>query len=89
MRVPPSPKHPTGPLQLTGKLELRTFYANTKRSFTGIYLVSDIGTFLIRPAKQPVTGINPLQPLLGKMITATGQIKHEVFLAEQLKVVEE
>ncbi|HEU4554009.1 MAG TPA: hypothetical protein VFS25_14295 [Chitinophaga sp.] len=87
MKVPPSPKHPTGPLQLTGKLELRTFYANTKRSFTGTYLVSDIGTFLIRPARQPVNGANPLQPLLGKTITAAGQIKHGVFLAEELAEV--
>jgi hypothetical protein len=70
-------------LQLTGRLELRTFYANTKRSFSGIYLVTEKAAYLIRPARMAADGNNPLQALLGKVITATGQLKNEVFLAEQ------
>jgi hypothetical protein len=82
MKVPHHIKHTPAPLQLTGRLELRTFYANTKRSFTGIYLVTEKGPFLIRPARLPLSGSNPLQALVGKVITATGQLKNEVFLAE-------
>lgn len=70
-------------LQLTGRLELRTFYANTKRSFSGIYLVTEKAAYLIRPARMAADGNNPMQELLGKVITATGQLKNEVFLAEQ------
>ncbi|HEY0610392.1 MAG TPA: hypothetical protein VGD35_12065 [Chitinophaga sp.] len=75
-------KHSPDFLELTGKLELRTFYANTKRSFSGIYLVTEKGAYLIRPARMAADGNNPLQALLGKVITATGQLKNEVFLAE-------
>lgn len=72
-----------GLLELTGKLELRTFYANTKRSFTGIYLVTEKNAYLIRPARMAADGNNPLQALLGMVITATGQLKNDVFLAER------
>ena len=86
MKVPPTPhsKQTSGPLQLTGRLQLRTFYANTKKSFTGIYIVTEQVAYLIRPARLPVSGHNPLQALLGKMVTATGQLKHEVFLADEV-----
>ncbi|WP_298733810.1 hypothetical protein [uncultured Chitinophaga sp.] len=76
-------------LELTGRLELRTFYANTKRSFSGIYLVTEKAAYLIRPAHMPADGHNPLQALLGKVITATGQLKHEVFLAQQFSILNE
>lgn len=82
MKVPHFNKHTPGPQQLTGRLELRTFYANTKRSFSGIYLITERGDYLIRPARMAPDGHNPLQDLLGKVITATGQIKNEVFLAD-------
>lgn len=75
-------KHSPEYLELTGKLELRTFYANTKRSFSGIYIVTERAAYLIRPAHMPANGTNPFQALLGNMIKATGQIKNEVFLAE-------
>ncbi|KAA2243735.1 hypothetical protein F0L74_14750 [Chitinophaga agrisoli] len=86
MKLPsiPSSKQTPNPLQLTGRLELRTFYANTRKSFTGIYIVTEKAAYLIRPARLPASGDNPLQALLGKMVTATGQLKHEVFLADQV-----
>lgn len=84
----PQHKHQPTPVQLTGRLELRTYYANTKRSFTGIYFVTELGNFLIRPAHLPATTKNPLQELLGKTITATGEIKNDVFLAEHWEVQE-
>ena len=74
-------KYPSEPLKLTGTLELRTFYANTKRSFSGIYFLTELGDFLIRPAHLPASTKNPMQALLGKKITATGEIRNEVFLA--------
>jgi hypothetical protein len=74
-------KYPSEPLELTGTLELRTFYANTKRSFSGIYFVTELGNFLIRPAHLPASARNPMQALLGKKIRATGEIRNEVFLA--------
>ena len=86
MKAPHQNKYTPGALELTGKLELRTFYANTKRSFTGIYLVTERGAYLIRPARLAPDGINPLQVLLGTVITATGQLKNEVFLSEQFIV---
>lgn len=86
MKAPHQNKYTPGALELTGKLELRTFYANTKRSFTGIYLVTERGAYLIRPARLAPDGNNPLQALVGKVITATGQLKNEVFLAEQFIV---
>jgi hypothetical protein len=82
MKAPQHSKQTPGPLELTGRLELRTFYANTKRSFSGIYLVTERGDYLIRPSRLPADGKNPLQELLGKVITATGQLKNEVFLAD-------
>jgi hypothetical protein len=80
-------KHLPTHLELTGKLELRTFYANTKRSFSGIYLVTEKAAYLIRPAHMPADGSNPLQALLGKMIRAGGYLKNEVFLAEGWDVI--
>lgn|GEM_PF-1049724 len=78
---------PGQPLQLAGRLELRTFYANTKRSFTGICLVTGKEEYLVRPARIPATRENPLQSLLGKHVTVKGQLENEVFLVEEVTVL--
>ncbi|GAA0543202.1 hypothetical protein [Chitinophaga japonensis] len=84
-------RQPTGhieqPLQLTGRLELRTFYANTKRSYAGVCLVTEKEEYLIRPADVPATQENPLQSLLGKNVTVKGRLQNEVFLMEELLII--
>ncbi|WP_168762409.1 hypothetical protein [Chitinophaga polysaccharea] len=70
---------------LTGRLVLRTFGRHSKSEHLAVYLVSDQGDYLIRPA-----GANPfmpdaLMPLVGKTIIATGYIEDYVFLAQTWK----
>jgi hypothetical protein len=76
-------------IRLTGRLVLRTFGQRSKSEHLGVYLVTDTGDYLIRPAGANPFMNNPLMKLAGKTITAEGYIVDYVFLARSWKEGEE
>lgn len=66
---------------MQGRLALRTFGQHTKSEHLGVFLCTDHGDYLIRPADANPFMNNPLMPLAGKIISATGSIVDYVFLA--------
>lgn len=72
-------------ISLTGRLVLRTFGKHTKSEHLGVFLVTDQGDYLIRPAGANPFMNNPLMKLAGKTITAEGYIVDYVFLAKAWK----
>lgn len=75
-------------ITLTGRLVLRTFGKHSKSEHLGVFLVTDQGDYLIRPAGANPFMQNPLMPLAGKTIVATGSIDDYVFLAQTWKEAE-
>ncbi|MCW3463832.1 hypothetical protein [Chitinophaga nivalis] len=69
-------------ITVTGRLVLRTFGKHTKSEHLGVYLVADQFDYLIRPAGCNPFMDNPLLPLTGKMIIATGYIMDYVFMVQ-------
>nr|WP_295869569.1 hypothetical protein [uncultured Chitinophaga sp.] len=76
-------------IRLTGRLVLRTFGQRSKSEHLGVYLVTDQGDYLIRPAGANPFMNNPLMKLAGKTITAEGYIVDYVFLARSWEEGEE
>lgn len=81
-------KDRTETITLQGRLVLRTFGRTTKSEHLGVYIVTDKGDFLIRPAGDNPFAHNLLTPLAGKVIRAEGVIVDYVFLAKHWEVVE-
>jgi hypothetical protein len=75
-------------LTLKGRLELRTFGKTTKSEHLGVYIVTDQGDYLIRPVGSNPFMDNPLLPLAGKTIEATGRLNEYVFFAKSWVVIE-
>ncbi|MFY0254470.1 hypothetical protein ACDQ55_11000 [Chitinophaga sp. 30R24] len=73
-------------ITLTGRLVLRTFGRHSKSEHLGVFLVTDQGEYLIRPSSANPFMPNPLMPLAGKTIVATGAIEDYVFLVQTWKV---
>ncbi len=76
-------------IRLTGRLVLRTFGKQTKSEHLAVYLVTDQGEYLIRPASANPFMNNPLMKLAGKTIIAEGYIVDYVFLARSWEEEEE
>ncbi|MFB6454604.1 hypothetical protein ACE38W_04975 [Chitinophaga sp. Hz27] len=68
------------PITMRGRLALKTFGLHSKSEHLGVYLVSDQGEYLIRPSDGNPFTDNPLMPMAGKQISATGTIVDYVFL---------
>ena len=71
----------TTTITLRGRLILRMFAQHSKSEHMGVYIVCDQGEYLIRPAAGNPFAENPLMPMAGKIISATGTIVDYVFLA--------
>ncbi|CAL1517072.1 hypothetical protein [Chitinophaga sp. MM2321] len=69
-------------ITLTGRLVLRTFGKHSKSEHLGVFIVTDQGDYLIRPAGGNPFMNNPLAALAGKTITTEGYIVDYVFLAK-------
>ncbi|NLR63529.1 hypothetical protein HGH92_04340 [Chitinophaga varians] len=77
--------HEKNIIRLTGRLVLRTFGQRSKSEHLGVYLVTDQGDYLIRPAGANPFMDNPLMKMAGKTVTAEGYIVDYVFLARSWK----
>ncbi|WP_143159930.1 hypothetical protein [Chitinophaga jiangningensis] len=76
-----------GTVTMRGRLALRIFGMHSKSEHLAVYLATDDGDYLIRPAAGNPFMENPLMPMAGKMITATGTIVDYVFLVTSWKEV--
>ncbi|RAJ83512.1 hypothetical protein CLV59_103480 [Chitinophaga dinghuensis] len=77
----------TKTITLRGRLILRMFAPHSKSEHMGVYIASDQGEYLIRPAEGNPFADNPLMPMAGKIIAATGTIVDYVFLVTSWKEV--
>lgn len=76
-------------LTIKGRLVLKTFARTTKSESLGVYIETEDGSFLIRPAGGNPFADNPLAKLAGKYIEATGRKSDYVFFARSWQEVPE
>ncbi|MBO9155262.1 hypothetical protein ACFOTA_23835 [Chitinophaga sp. GCM10012297] len=76
-------------LTVKGRLVLKTFARTTKSESLGVYLETEDGSFLIRPAGGNPFTDNPLAKLAGKFIEATGRRSDYVFFASSWREIPE
>lgn len=76
-------------LTVRGRLVLKTFARTTKSESLGVYLETEDGSFLIRPAGGNPFADNPLAEQAGKYIEATGRKSDYVFFVRSWREIPE